>query len=83
MSRVSVDLPPELHAFVESSVQRGNFADAGEYIVALVNAARQTRSDIDGALLEGLASGPAEEWTAEDWSAMKERVISRHSHPKE
>lgn len=78
MSSIPLELPDHLHQFVEAKVQRGEFASANEYIVALVDAARNKRSEIEAALLEGLRSGPAEEWTSEEWSAIKQRVIQRH-----
>jgi putative addiction module CopG family antidote len=75
---IPVELPDELHEFVQSKVQRGQFASANEYIVALIGAARSKRSDIESALLEGLRSGPAEEWTSQEWAEIKQRVIERH-----
>ena len=78
MSTIGVDLPAELLDFVELQVRRGEFASASEYIIALVNAARQQRSEIETALLEGLESGPPEEWTSQDWADIKQRVIERH-----
>ena len=47
MSNVSIDLPADLLEFVESKVQRGEFASVSDYVIALVNAAREKRSDID------------------------------------
>ena len=78
MPAIPVELPDDLQEFVEASVQRGRFANANDYIVALVDAARQKRSEIEAALLEGLRSGPAEEWTSEEWTAIRQRVIQRH-----
>ena len=78
MSTIGVDLPADLLDFVELQVQRGEFASASEYIIALVNAAWKQRSEIETALLEGLDSGPAEEWTSQDWADIKQRVIERH-----
>lgn len=78
MPTFSLQLPEDLHQFVEASVGRGRFASANEYIVALVDAARSKRSEIEAALIEGLDSGPAEEWTSEEWSNIKQRVINRH-----
>jgi putative addiction module CopG family antidote len=63
MSTIPVELPDDLLRFVEATVQRGNFSDASDYITALVAAAREKRSDIEAALIEGLESGPAEQWT--------------------
>lgn len=71
MSTIPVQLPDDLQAFVETNVQRGQFASANEYIVALVDAARRKRSEIEVALMDGLESGPAEEWTEQEWAAMK------------
>ena len=79
MSTVGVDLPDDLREFVEAEVQRGKFSTASEYIVALVNAARNKKSDIEAALLTGLASGPAEEWTSQEWRDLERRVFEKHS----
>ena len=78
MPTISLELPDDLQQFVDAKVQRGQFADAGQYITALVDAARSKRTQIEAALIEGLQSGPAEQWTSEDWSEMKQRVIERH-----
>lgn len=78
MPILSLELPDDLHQFVEVNVQRGHFSSASAYIAALVDAARRNRSEIEAALLSGLESGPAEEWTAEEWQSMKDRVIARH-----
>ena len=78
MSTIPVELPEDLQRFVEANVQRGRFASANEYIVALVDAARSRRSEIETALMEGLESGPAHEWTSQDWADIKQRVIERH-----
>jgi putative addiction module CopG family antidote len=78
MSTIPVELPEDLQRFVEAKVGRGNFANANEYIVALVDAARSKRSEIESALIHGLQSGPAEQWTSQEWIDMKHRVIEHH-----
>ena len=78
MSTIPVDLPDDLRLFVEAKVQRGQFASANDYIVALVDAARSKKTEIEVALLEGLQSGPAEEWTIDEWSDIRQRVTERH-----
>lgn len=78
MPAIPVELPDDLQEFVEAKVQRGQFANANEYIVALVDAARRKRTEIEAALIEGLESGPPEEWTRQDWAEMKQRVIERN-----
>jgi len=78
MSTISVELPEGLQLYVEAKVRRGHFASPSEYIVALVDAARNKRSEIEAALIEGVQSGSAEEWTSQEWAEMKHRVIERH-----
>jgi putative addiction module CopG family antidote len=78
MSTIPIQLPAELQQFVETKVTQGQFATASEYIVALVDAAKKRRSDIEAALVEGLESGPAQEWTSQEWQDIKERIIKRH-----
>lgn len=79
MSTIPVDLPDELREFIETKVQRGEFASASDYIVALIDSARQKKSEIEAALLEGLASGPAQEWTSDEWADIKKRVAERYT----
>lgn len=77
MPTIPLELPRDLQTFVDSQVRAGQFRTANDYIVALVDAARQNRSAIDLALLEGLDSGPAEEWTSNEWAEIRERVAER------
>ena len=77
MSTIPVELPDDLHEFVEAKVQRGQFTNANEYIVALVDAARRKRTEIEAALIEGLESGPAEEWSSQEWADIRQRVVER------
>lgn len=78
MSTIPVELPDELHEFVDLRVRWGQFSSANDYIVALIDAARSKRSEIEAALIEGLDSGPAEEWTSQEWADIRQRVIDRH-----
>ena len=78
MSTIPVELPDDLRRFIEAKVQHGHFTSVNEYIVALVDAARRKRSEIETALIEGLDSGPPEEWTSQEWADIKQRVIRRH-----
>lgn len=80
MSTIPVELSDELHAFVALKVQRGHFASASDYIAAWVDAACNKRSEIEAALLEGMRSGPAEEWTSQEWATLTH--IGRTGGPK-
>lgn len=77
VSTIPVELPDHLTSFVDQSAERAGFANASEYIVALVTAASEKQGEIDQALMAGIASGPAEQWTDDEWQAIKSRVVSK------
>lgn len=77
MSTIPIELPKDLQDFVEGRVRQGQFSNINEYIVALVDAASKKRSEIETALIEGIKSGPAEEWTTQEWQEIRQRVIER------
>ena len=78
MAAISVELPQDLREFIDVNIRHGKFTSANDYIVALVESARDGRSAIEAALLEGLESGPAEEWTKDEWVRIKQCVAERH-----
>ncbi|MEI8372638.1 MAG: hypothetical protein WCJ35_07370 [Planctomycetota bacterium] len=78
MATIPLELPSDLQNFVDAKIQSGQFANTGEYIVALVDAARRSRSLIETTLMKGLESGPAVEWTSQEWLEIRQRVIQRH-----
>lgn len=77
MASIAVNLPGDLHEFVLAAVKRCHFAGADEFIVALIRAARDKRSEIETALLEGLQGDPAGEWTSQESAEITLRVIQR------
>jgi putative addiction module CopG family antidote len=77
MSTIPLELPAELQTFVDARAQAGHYGSASEYIVALVDAARRSQSSLEAALLDGLSSGPAEEWTSDEWAEIRNRVMAR------
>ncbi|HQX51400.1 MAG TPA: hypothetical protein PLR25_15905 [Planctomycetaceae bacterium] len=77
MSTITVELPDHLVSYVDQSAERAGYANASEYIVALVTAASEKQEEIEQALMGGIASGCAAPWTDEEWQAIKTRVVSR------
>ena len=77
MSTIPVELPDHLLSYVDQSAARAGYANASEYIVALVTAASERQGDIEQALMAGIKSGPAEPWTDDEWQAIKSRVVSK------
>ena len=77
MSNIPIELPDHLIQFVDQGTKDGGFANHSEFIVALVAAASAKQGEIEQALMAGIASGPAEPWTDEEWQSIKERVVSK------
>ncbi len=78
MPVIPVRLPADLEQFVEAQVSSGQFGNASDYIVALVDAASKKRSSLEAALLAGLESGPAAEWTSQEWQDIRQRVSQQN-----
>jgi len=77
MSTIPVELPDHLQLYVDESAEQAGFANASEYIVALVAAASEKQGEIEQALIAGIQSGSAEPWTDNEWQAIKSRVVSK------
>jgi putative addiction module CopG family antidote len=82
MSTVPVNLLPELHTFIDSKVQAGHYANASDYIVALVTTASIEGTLLDEEVLEGIGSGPAQEWSSQEWQELKNRLMAQHTTPE-
>ena len=73
MSRaLTVSLPDELDEFVSRRVREEAYADAGEYLRALIRADRRRALEekVEHLVEEALESGPPETMTDADWTAM-------------
>jgi len=77
---MNVSLPKPLRSFVEERVASSAYTSASEYVRELIRKDREklvAQGRLEELLLEGLASGPAAEWTEDDWTALRERVTKR------
>lgn len=81
---MNVSLPPALRAWIGEQVKRREFGTASEYIrqVLREEQEREARRRIDGALLEGLASGPATAVTTADWEDIRREGRKRVARRK-
>ena len=79
MSTIPVELPDHLMSYVDQNAAQAGYASASEYIVALVAAASEKQGNIEQALMAGLAGGPAEPWTDDEWQAIRSRVAAKAS----
>jgi antitoxin ParD1/3/4 len=65
---------------VEERVATSSYTSASEYVRELIRKDREHQAAqdcLEKLLLEGLASGPASEWTEKDWASIRERVTKR------
>src|SRR5947208_15630513 len=76
---MNISLPDPMKEFVEELVTQGDYSSASEYVRALIREDRKRREKerLEAMLLEGLASGPMTEMTAQDWESIRSEVL-RH-----
>ncbi len=78
MTSMNISLPEPLKLFVEEQVSKGGYGTASEYLGELIREAqrRADQHELEDMLLAGLQS-PASEMTADEWSALRDRIVSR------
>jgi antitoxin ParD1/3/4 len=76
---MNVALPENLKQYVLRQVADGGYTSASEYVRELIrlDQKRKAQEKLESLLLEGLQSGEAREFTAEDWAELKRRVWQR------
>jgi antitoxin ParD1/3/4 len=76
---MKISLPESLTAFVEQQVASGKYADAEQYLRALIEAdqKQKAREHLEALIQEGLDSGPATEMTAQDWEHIRQEGLAR------
>lgn len=79
---VTVSFPESLKPFIEAEVTAGSHGTAAHYVQALVEDAKKRKSieKLEALLEEGLQSGPATEWTEQDWEDISREIEERHEH---
>ena len=81
MTTMNVSIPEALREYVDERVSEGGFANVSDYIRALIrdDRARRAKTTLEAKLLEGLASGPAEEATEAYWKRLEAEARLRVS----
>jgi putative addiction module CopG family antidote len=72
-SALTLSLPDELDEFVSRRIREEAYADAGEYLRALIRADRRRAvgERLERLVEEALESGPPETMTDAHWTAMR------------
>jgi antitoxin ParD1/3/4 len=78
MTSMNISLPEPLKLFVEEQVNKGGYSTASEYLRELIRDAqrRKEHQELETKLLAGLQS-PTSEMTADEWTMLRERILSR------
>ena len=78
MTSMNISLREPLKVFVEEQVSKGGYSTASEYLRELIREAqrRSDRQELEGKLLAGLRT-PTSEMTADEWAALRERIVTR------
>lgn len=79
ISSMNISLPSPLRRWVGQVVAKNGYGSTSEYFRELVRADQKRRANerLEELLLEGLASGPAEEATPEWWAQRRAEVAAR------
>ena len=77
MATMNVSLPDQMKAWVEDQTRTGRYSNASDYVRDLIRRDQEYRTaiaEIQALVDEGLASGPAEPFSVEEFlSEMHER----------
>jgi antitoxin ParD1/3/4 len=76
---MNIALPDNLKEYILRQASDGGYSSASEYVRELIRSdqKRKAQERLESLLLEGLESGEAREFTAEDWAELKRRVWQR------
>lgn len=77
LTSINVSLPRSQRDFVEGEARRTGCTTTSEYVRRLIAEAekRTAQERLERLLLEGLESGPSEEWKPEDWANLRREVL--------
>ncbi len=79
MTTMNISLPDELKEFIDRQVAEGGYGSSSEYIRELIRRARTqaARRRLEAQLLKGINSGPAQDFTPEDWKDLRRHARER------
>ncbi len=80
---MNISLPEALRDHVHKRVAEGGFANASDFVRALIreDRERQAKASLEFMLIEGVRSGEPEEATAAYWDALKDEIRGAVSKP--
>jgi antitoxin ParD1/3/4 len=86
MATMNISIPDEMKAFVEEQAAKQGFGTVSEYIRVLIRGVQERQAErdrVDALLLAGLNSGPASDFSQDDWESIQQEVHERHASRQE
>lgn len=77
MTTLQVQLAEKTYEFLAEQAAAQGLGSAADYLAALASEAEAHRDVVEQELAKGVESGPAREWTRDDWDGLKRRVWER------
>jgi antitoxin ParD1/3/4 len=73
---LNITLPESWKPFIDAEVSAGRHSSVEEYIQMLLTEVklRKARVKVEALLEEGVKSGPAQEWTKNDWDDIRHGI---------
>jgi Arc/MetJ-type ribon-helix-helix transcriptional regulator len=96
MTRLMIDIPQDLEARLRVRALEGGYADAQDYVRALIEADTngtaavgapehvtfQNKADLERLLIEGINSGDSREITPAEWDEKRRKLRERYAKPE-
>lgn len=77
MPMLTISVKDSQRAFIDAAVASGRHASAEEFIGSLIQEAIDRCERIDALIQEGIDSGPAAEFTRQDWADIRRHLRER------
>jgi len=75
MKTLNISIPESMQEFVNQQIVSGNYKNASEYILHLINRDQRHKAELETMLLEGIDSGPPIEVT-DGWWQQKRSMLA-------
>ena len=79
MTTLNISIPESMQDFVNQQITSGNYNNASEYILHLINIHQQQAIELETFLLEGVNSGPPIEVTESWWEEKRSMLVQKFS----
>ena len=79
MKTLNISIPESTQEFVNQQISSGNYNNASDYILHLINRDQQQMTELETMLLEGINSGPPIDVTESWWEEKRSMLVKKFS----